>query len=733
MLNILDQEQLRELEARCIQEQPPAAMAACPLRVECRTLAMAVKDGHFDAARALYTKTVPLPYALSALCKMPCTEACLRKDLGGAIQMRELEWAAMEYGNATPRRIFPQKKSGQAAVIGSGPFGLTAASVLAKKGFNTTVFEREAAPGGGLLRSGLTAERLAKDLALVREAGVVFQQQHIVDPASLLASYDAVVLATGEVNAGDPLTLATTTPGMFAGGRFTSLVEAIAAGKRVATSVERYVKNVSLTAGREHDLDRTTNLFVETSYFTDSTPTITHEPTREAASDEAKRCLDCQCMECAKGCAFISEFKRYPKLYLREIYNNLSITQGNHTSNTLINACAICSQCEAICPHGLDLGAAIHSARSIMVATKKMPVSAFEFAVDDMLQANGETSFFYRHQPGHEASRYLFFPGCQLGASAPQTVQNTYAHLCQSLDGGVAFMHGCCGIMADWAGQTALFETTKARLVDAWNQLGRPIVITSCATCQKTFNGLFDEVTAIWDVLLETGLPATSGATAMTIHDACGARDLAKARGAVRQIAGQLGIDIHEPTYTGDRSPCCGYGGLVQFSNPAMANKMTAFCIDDVDETRLTYCMGCRDRFTKAGARAVHLLELMFPGDDLARAAPGYSLRQDNRARLKQRMLRAWWHEEQETIVKLHLRYDKDLAELLDERLILEDDIRAVIEHALATGQFIEVTSSGLRIAHKKIGHVTYWVYFAPEGDGWLVRRAYSHRMEIRE
>ena len=62
----------------------------------------------------------------------------------------------------------------------------------------------------------------------------------------------------------------------------------------------------------------------------------------------------------------------------------------------------------------------------------------------------------------------------------------------------------------------------------------------------------------------------------------------------------------------------------------------------------------------------------------------------------------------------------------------MEDDVRDVIEQALETGQFIEEMKSGLRIAHIRIGNVTYWVFFAPEDDGWRVRRAYSHRMEIR-
>ena len=124
-MDILNKDQLMAMEAKCIQEQPPAAMAACPLRVECRSLCMALKDGHFDAARAIYIKSVPLPHALAYLCRMPCTEACLRKDLGGAIRMRELEWAALQYGKPQVRPLRPMRKIGKAAVIGSGPFGLT--------------------------------------------------------------------------------------------------------------------------------------------------------------------------------------------------------------------------------------------------------------------------------------------------------------------------------------------------------------------------------------------------------------------------------------------------------------------------------------------------------------------------------------------------------------------------------------------------------------------------------
>jgi len=116
-VDILNKDQLLALEEKCIQEEPPAAMAACPLKVECRTICMAVKDGHFDAARASYTRLVPLPHALSHLCRMPCTEACVRKDLGGSLQMRELEWAAMACGKERPKPLRPvRKKIGRAHV-----------------------------------------------------------------------------------------------------------------------------------------------------------------------------------------------------------------------------------------------------------------------------------------------------------------------------------------------------------------------------------------------------------------------------------------------------------------------------------------------------------------------------------------------------------------------------------------------------------------------------------------
>ena len=66
--------------------------------------------------------------------------------------------------------------------------------------------------------------------------------------------------------------------------------------------------------------------------------------------DEAKRCLQCECLECVKVCAYLERFGAYPKKYAREIYNNESIVMGTRQANKLINSCSLCGLCEEVCP-----------------------------------------------------------------------------------------------------------------------------------------------------------------------------------------------------------------------------------------------------------------------------------------------------------------------------------------------------------------------------------------------
>jgi Fe-S oxidoreductase len=52
------------------------------------------------------------------------------------------------------------------------------------------------------------------------------------------------------------------------------------------------------------------------------------------------------------------------------------------------------------------------------------------------------------------------------------------------------------------------------------------------------------------------------------MHDSCGARGDGHTQSAVRRLAEKMGCKLVETEYSGDSSPCCGYGGLVQYANP---------------------------------------------------------------------------------------------------------------------------------------------------------------------
>lgn len=79
----------------------------------------------------------------------------------------------------------------------------------------------------------------------------------------------------------------------------------------------------------------------------------------------------------------------------------------------------------------------------------------------------------------------------------------------------------------------------------------------------------------------------------------------------------------------------------------------------------------------------------------------------------------------------MKLVYSQETETLLEERKILESDIREVLEKA-QQGQRILDRTSGCYIAHRQVGNVTFWVYFREKESGvYEVVRAYSHRMTI--
>jgi hypothetical protein len=80
--------------------------------------------------------------------------------------------------------------------------------------------------------------------------------------------------------------------------------------------------------------------------------------------------------------------------------------------------------------------------------------------------------------------------------------------------------------------------------------------------------------------------------------------------------------------------------------------------------------------------------------------------------------------------IALHI--SEEVRTLLEERMILVEDVRRTIAHAEQTGDKIENPATGRSVASFRPVSVTYWVEYSPEGGGFAVHNAYSHRMEVR-
>jgi glutamate synthase (NADPH/NADH) small chain len=767
----MDQKVLRQREAKCVQESPPGCTARCPVHVDVRGVAKAVRQEDYTAGFALFHRMIPFPGIISRICDQPCRQGCKRNEIDEPIFIRALEQACVDNNSTIPKVLLPPAKKQKVAIVGAGLSGLTVAVELGRKGYQLVIFEATDRLGGSIW--DIPAEQLPREVIhadfciLGKFPFTLHYTTRIVALHSIYDDFDAIYLGTGagQIPAADfglaldedgrievdAVSLATSDSKVFAGGSLrraygdSSPIASVADGKIAAISIDRLFQKASLTANRENEGPFDTLLYTNIKGI-EPEPMVqpAHSAggyTREEAGREANRCLLCECLECVKACEYLAHYRGYPKRYVREVYNNLSIVMGIHHANKMINSCSLCGLCEEICPGNLNMGEVCQQARQMMVEKGKMPPSAHDFALRDMRFSSSEKFALTRHQPGYAASELVFYPGCQLAASSPQYVQQMYKFLCERLDGGVGLMLGCCGAPASWAGQEGLFEETMQSLENNWRVLGSPRIIAGCPTCYSLFNQHLPDRPAesLWTLLERIGLPEPARLQdtpqTLAIHDSCTTRYDTALQGSVRTLLDRLGYSWEELPFSREQTNCCGYGGLMLYANKEVAHKVIDRRIKESELDYLAYCAMCRDNFAGQGKRTYHLLDLILGNsqEDLAaQTGPGYSERQDNRAKLKQTLLREVWGEKVEaTPAMVKVIIPQAVLAVMEERRILVEDVTRVIEHAEGTGSKLQHGGNGHYIAYFQPASVTYWVEYSPQGDSFVVHNAYCHRLEI--
>jgi len=148
----------------------PPCQNKCPSHIDIPGFLKANAEGSFRESTRIFKRTIPFPSVLGRVCPAPCEEHCRRDEVDEAIAIRDSHRYAgdqvlremLDEGIDPPVPFELQPRSGRrAAIIGSGPAGMSAAYYLLIAGHDVTVFERDPAPGG-MLRYGIPQYRLPK-------------------------------------------------------------------------------------------------------------------------------------------------------------------------------------------------------------------------------------------------------------------------------------------------------------------------------------------------------------------------------------------------------------------------------------------------------------------------------------------------------------------------------------------------------------------------------------------
>lgn len=148
----------------------PPCQNKCPSHIDIPGFLKANAEADWRESARIFKRTIPFPSVLGRVCPAPCEDHCRRDEVDEAIAIRDSHRyagdqvlkAMLDEGIDPPIPFELQVKSGRrAAVIGSGPAGMSAAYYLLLAGHDVTVFERDPAPGG-MLRYGIPQYRLPK-------------------------------------------------------------------------------------------------------------------------------------------------------------------------------------------------------------------------------------------------------------------------------------------------------------------------------------------------------------------------------------------------------------------------------------------------------------------------------------------------------------------------------------------------------------------------------------------
>ncbi len=150
---------------RCLQCKAPQCQKGCPINTNIPEAIRLLKENQLDEAGRMLFENNPLTTVCSLVCnhEKQCEGHCVLGRKGAPVHFSTIEnYISTTYANKMTKG--PAKSNGmRVAIIGSGPAGITIAIILARYGYQVTIFEGKDKIGG-VLRYGIPEFRLPKSV-----------------------------------------------------------------------------------------------------------------------------------------------------------------------------------------------------------------------------------------------------------------------------------------------------------------------------------------------------------------------------------------------------------------------------------------------------------------------------------------------------------------------------------------------------------------------------------------
>lgn len=343
------------------------------------------------------------------------------------------------------------------------------------------------------------------------------------------------------------------------------------------------------------------------------------QPFQEILEDVASRCRNCGL--CLRNCDIGEEvLLPAPGDIARKIMDNTIDNDIRHYADK----CALCGLCTHVCPEGIDKSGLIVGARDLLLEKGATDPETYRIMWVDH-DWNAITLYRDTYQLDfstliRERSDTLFVPSCSLSNRSPELVGKVVEWLAANDMGEVGLFLACCGAPLMEMG---LLERAGSYRDAFWRrveQQGARTLVTACPACQSYLEtqaaGKDIRVVTIYELLAarRVRVPVLDGGR-ITVHDSCPAR-FAATGDQVRSLLADY--EVTEMSHHGRRTLCCGAGGAIAMSDPALCEKRARRRLKEFHDTKtdvcVTYCMACSDTFEQYNEQGAvrHVLELLF-------------------------------------------------------------------------------------------------------------------------